>query len=285
MKKLIILLGVLGVSLSAPLIRLSDAPSLVLVLYRVSIAALLLLPWVLLRRRAELCSLGKRELFLCLGSGVCLGLHFGCYFEALRYTGIASAVTLVDTEVFFVALLLPALFRERVTRPGWLGILVTFAGSAVIALSDAGGGGNALLGDLLALAGAACMAGYTLIGRSCRRKLSTAVYTFLVYAAAAVTVLLLLLLAGTPLGGYPPVNLLTALGMAVFCTLLGHSVFSWGLKTVSPAFISTAKLLEPVFAALLGALLFRELPGLPVILGGLIVILGVFLYTRYGEKA
>ena len=42
MKKLLILLGVLGVSLSAPFVRISDAPSMVLVLYRVAIAALLL---------------------------------------------------------------------------------------------------------------------------------------------------------------------------------------------------------------------------------------------------
>ena len=284
MKKLIILLGVLGVSLSAPLIRLSDAPAMVLALYRVALAALLLLPWVLIRRRRELLGLGLRELCLCLLAGLFLGLHFACYFQALRYTGIASAVVLVDTEVFFVALLLPLLFRERVSPLGWLGILVTFGGSVLIAAADAAGGGNVLLGDLIALAGAACMAGYTLLGRACRRKLSTAVYTFLVYLSAAVTLLLIALLTGTPLGGYRPVNLLTALGMAVFCTLLGHSVFSWGLRYESPAFISTVKLLEPVFAAVLGVLLFREIPRLPVILGGAVVILGVFLYTRYGEK-
>ena len=56
MKKLLILLGVLGVSLSAPFVRISDAPSMVLVLYRVAIAALLLLPWALLRKLAAVLS-------------------------------------------------------------------------------------------------------------------------------------------------------------------------------------------------------------------------------------
>ena len=284
MKKLLILLGVLGVSLSAPFVRISDAPSMVLVLYRVFIAALLLLPWVLLRNRAELRRMGKASFWLSLVSGLFLGLHFTCYFEAIHHTSIASAVALVDTEVFFVAFLMLFLFRERIPRWAWIGILLTFAGSLLIALSDAGGGDNVLLGDLIALAGAACMAVYTIIGKRCRREISTTSYTLLVYSSAACTVLVILLCRGTPLLGYAPVNWLSALGMAVFCTLLGHSVFSWGLKYESAAFISTVKLLEPVFANVLGLLLFREIPKLQVVLGGCVVILGVYVYSHFAES-
>ncbi len=283
MKKLLILLGVVGVSLSAPLVRLSSAPSMVLVLYRVAIAAVLLLPYALLRNREELRRMSRKTLALCLLSGLFLGLHFTLYFEAIRHTSIASAVALVDTEVFFVAFLMLFLFREKIPLRAWLGILLTFAGSLLIALSDAGGGDNILLGDALALTGALCMAIYTMIGKVCRRELTTTAYTLLVYFSAALTVLVILLVRGTPPLGYEPVNWLTALGMAVFCTLLGHSVFSWGLKYESASFISTVKLLEPVFAALLGMLLFREVPRTQVILGGCIVILGVFVYTRFSE--
>ncbi|MBQ1367046.1 MAG: DMT family transporter, partial [Firmicutes bacterium] len=163
----------------------------------------------------------------------------------------------------------------------WIGIGVTFLGSVLIALTDAGSGKNVLLGDLIALLGAFCMAVYTMIGRKCRQKISTTTYTSLVYFSAAVTVLLILVFSGQPVFGYAPVNWWTALGMAVFCTILGHSVFSWGLKYESPAFISTAKLLEPVFASILGLILFREVPGVLVIIGGLIVISGIYIYTRF----
>jgi len=281
MKKLIIILGVIGVSISAPLIRLSDAPSMVLVCYRVAMATILLMPVVLIFRRAELLRLSYKDVLLCLSSGLFLGLHFTCYFEALRFTSIASAVVLVDTEVFFVAFMLLFLFKEKLSKWAWIGIGVTFFGSVLIALADAGSGKNVLLGDLIALLGAFCMAVYTMIGRKCRQKISTTTYTFLVYFSAAVTVLLILVFSGQPVFGYVPVNWWTALGMAVFCTILGHSVFSWGLKYESPAFISTAKLLEPVFASILGLILFREIPGVLVIIGGLIVISGIYIYTRF----
>ena len=86
-------------------------------------------------------------------------------------------------------------------------------------------------------------------------------------------------LSGTPLAGYGPVNGLTALGMAVCCTLLGHNVFSWGLKYLPPAFIATVKLMEPVFASVWGLLLFGERPGWLTVAGGA-AVLGVGLYAR-----
>lgn len=279
MKRLIVLLGVAGVSLSAVFVRWSTAPSLVLVFYRMAFSTLLMAP-VAAARRGEFRALRRRELLLSLLSGAFLGFHFTCYFEALRWTSIASAVVLVDTEVLFVALASVLILRKRLSRRAWAAVLLAFGGSVTVALADVSAGAGALRGNLFALSGALCMAAYTMLGTVCRRRLSTTVYTWLVYAAAAGIVLLAALAGRQPLTGWGPVNLLTALGMAVFCTLLGHSVFSWGLKFLPPAFISTVKLLEPVFASVWGLLLFAERPGFQVLVGGGVILLGIGLYSR-----
>lgn len=280
MKRLAVLLGVAGVSLSAVFVRWSTAPSLILVLYRVGMAAALLAPYTLLRHREELRALDRREVLLCLASGAFLGLHFAAYFESLRWTSIASSVVLVDTEVLFVALGTVLVLRQRLSGRAWLAVALAFGGSVVIAMADTAVGPDAVRGDIIALSGALCMAVYTMIGAVCRKNISTTVYTFLVYCSAALTVLVIALFGGLPLTGYGAENVLTALGMAVFCTLLGHSVFSWGLKYLPPAFISTAKLLEPVFASVWGLALFGERPGLLTLLGGAVIIAGVALYSR-----
>ena len=105
MKRLIVLLGVAGVSLSAVFVRWSTAPSLILALYRMAFSAALMAVPVLAGRRRELKSLTRRDVLLCLASGLFLGIHFAAYFGALRATSIASAVVLVDTEVFFLSLI------------------------------------------------------------------------------------------------------------------------------------------------------------------------------------
>ena len=283
MKRLLVLLGVAGVSLSAVFVRWSTAPSLVLALYRMALSASLLAPWTLLHHRTELGTLSRRDLLLCLASGAFLGLHFAAYFESLRWTSIASSVVLVDTEVLFVALGSVLLLKKKLPGRAWLAVALAFGGSVVIALADTAAGPDAVRGDLIALSGALCMAVYTMIGAVCRRRLSTSVYTFLVYTAAAVTLLAVTLGGGTPLTGHGAVNALTALGMAVFCTLLGHSVFSWGLKYLPPAFISTVKLMEPVFASVWGLLLFAERPSLLTVLGGAVIICGIALYSRANQ--
>ena len=283
MKRLIVLTGVVGISAAAVLVRWSTAPSMVLVLYRMTIAVLLLLPSVLLKGRGELKSMTKKEWLLTVAAGCCLGLHFSAFFESLRHTSIASAVLLSDVEVLFTALGSILIFRKKLNRQCWLAVALALIGAALVALADSGGE-SSLWGNALALGSTFLLALYTMIGASVRSRISNTTYTFVAYGCAAVTVLVISLVSGTPLTGYGVNNWLTALGMAVLCTLLGHSVFTWGLKYLPPAYISTVKLLDPVFSALWGLLLFAEKPSLQVIVGGVIVIVGVFLYGRATEE-
>ena len=278
MKKLIIILGVVGTSLSAVLVRFADAPSTVLVFYRMLFSVLLLAPVVLTRCRGEYKRMEKKHLFLCMASGLFLGIHFVCYFEALNRTSIAACVSLVDTEVFFVALGGTLFLREKLSGKGWLYIVLTFVGSVVIAAADVSGGG--LLGDLIAVAGAASSCIYTLIGRKLRTVMTTNAYTWIVYVFAGVVVLFASMTGGHPVVPIQPHDLWIALGLAVFCTLLGHSIFSWGLKYEKASFVSAVKLLEPVFASVLGFVFLREIPSLATVTGAMLIIIGISLLSR-----
>lgn len=282
--KLIVLLGVCGTSFSAVFTRISTAPSMVLVLYRMTIASLCLLPGVLTRHRGDWKTLDRKTVLLCISSGVFLALHFSSYFESIHRTSIAAATILGNTQVFFVAIIMLVLFHETLSKKSWYAIGITFLGGTVIALSGAGDGA-ALSGDLLALLCALLLACYTMIGHRCRRhNVSTSIYTFLVYSAAAVTVALILPCTGTLYFGHGYINWIAACGMVVFCTFLGHSIFSWGLKYEPPALVSTLQMLEPVGASLWGLMLFHEVPGITVMLGGILVIGGIIFYCRLMEE-
>lgn len=275
--KLIVLLGVGFTSLSAIFGRLITAPSLVSSMYRMAFSALILAVPALVKCRREILAAGRKNVLLCLLSGVFLGFHFALYLGSLKYTSIASSTVLIDMEVVFVALVL-LFFHERIPKRGVIGMLLALAGSVVIAAGDRGGGSHILFGDLLAITGAMATSVYTLIGRSERKHMSTTAYTFLVYTSAAATLLLSALLSGVTLTGYPPTDYLWIFMMTVCCTMLGHSVYSWALKYISAAFISTAKLCEPIFATLLGVLIISEIPKLNQIIGGIIVIFGILIY-------
>lgn len=277
--RLVLFLGVLGASFSSIFVRWSAAPSLVTATGRLGWTVLLLLPGVLRRHRAELLAATRRDLLLCALSGACLAAHFSTWFESLKWTSIASSTVLVSTEVIFSALGFALFLHGRIPRLGVAAIALAFAGSAVLALSDAGGGG-ALAGDLLAVLAAVAVAVYTLIGQVQRSRQSTTVYTFLTYLSCLLVLLALDAATGTPVLGWGLRETAVGLLLAVFCTLLGHSLFSWSLKWLSPAYVSAVKLCEPIFAFLLGLLLFGE--GIAPLqgVGAVAILAGVLLYTK-----
>ena len=279
----IVMLGVLGASTSSLWVRFSDAPSLTLAFYRMAFAAILLCVPVLLKFRKELFSIGKKTLFSCILSGVFVSFHFWLYFLSVHKTTLSAATLLANLEVFFVGFFMFFAFGEKLSRNNIFGIVLTLLGSAVLCVGDGLFGGS-LIGDLFAFGAGLAVAVYTVIGRRVREgeaKLSTTTYTFLVYLSAAVTLGILCIFTKTPIIGYANtgMNMLMGLGLTVFCTILGHSIFSWGLKYLKAALISTMKLAEPVFATVCGILLFAEMPQFMTVLGGFIIILGVWLTT------
>ena len=121
---------------------------------------------------------------------------------------------------------------------------------------------------------------YTLIGRIVREELSTTVYTYLVYCACAASLLPVCALQGYHLFDYGLSAPIVGLLLAIFSTILGHSIFSWCLKFFSPAFVSASKLLEPVVAAVFAAFLFGEIPAPMMVFGGVLILAGVLYYSK-----
>lgn len=278
----VLLLGVLGISISAILVRYSQAPSVITAVYRLGWTVLLLLPVVLFKFRKELLQVRGRDVLMCTLSGICLALHFLTWFESLKWTGVAVSTVLVSTEVIFTALGLALFLKGKIPPLGVVAIVMAFGGSAVLALAG-GGQDSVLYGNLLALAAAFFVALYTLIGRIQGGYLSTTIYTFLTYLACFLTLLIMALASGTPLVGYGAREWLIGLGLAVLCTLMGHSLFSWCLKFLSPAYVSAVKLCEPVFSGALAVPLFGEIPT-PVQLLGAVIILGAVLLYTWAER-
>ena len=289
--KLFVLLGILGVSCSSIFIRFTDAPAMVVVFFRMAFAAVPLAVLVLSRRelREELKDLGIRPILGALLSGVFLAMHLTAYVESVHLTTITSATLLVDTEVLFVALASVLLFREKISRPGMIGILLALAGSVMLSAGDLLPGqakglivmenaGTHIRGDLFALLGAVFLAVYTLLGSRLRKSFSTISYTFLAYAGASAVLLCACLVTSVPLTGWSADDYFYSFLMTVFCTYLGHTIFNWGLRYLPAPFISTCRLGEPVVATILAVVVFGEVPGPHQIIGGVIVLAGLYIY-------
>ena len=277
-----IVVGIMGISLSAIFVKYSTAPSAVTAAFRLCWTVLLMSPivWGKGDVREELLHISKKEFILSAISGLFLAIHFVLWFESLQHTSVASSTSIVCTEVIWVALGFCLFLKGRLLKKAMLAIGITFAGSLLIAYADSSAGGVHLYGDFLALVAAIAVAVYTLVGRMVRKNVSTNVYTYVVYSSCAIVLLLTCLVQGLRLFEYGMSAVVVGFLLSVFSTILGHSIFSWCLKYFSPAFVSASKLCEPVVAAIMAGILFGEMPVVLQVIGGAMIIGGVYYYSR-----
>ena len=279
---IMIVVGVLGISLSSIFVKYSMAPSAVTAAYRLLWTVVLMTPVTFGSReiRTELFQVNPKTLLLSCLSGLFLAIHFTLWFESLRHTTVASSTTIVCTEVIWVSLGYALFLKGKMSLKEIMTIGVTLGGSVLIAFADSGSGGTHLYGDILSLLAAIAVAVYVLIGREVRKTASTTVYTYIVYSSCAAVLLLMCLIQGNALWGYGISGIIVGLLLAVFSTILGHSIFSWCLKYFSPSFVSASKLCEPVAAAILAGFLFGEIPSAMQLAGGILILGGVLYYSR-----
>ena len=283
---IMVVIGLLGVSLSSIFVRLADGPSVVTAACRILWTVLLLTPVALGTKsiREEIFRAEKKSVLLCILSGICLAAHFTSWFESLKHTSVASSTAIVCTEVIWVSIGFCLFMKGKMNWKVILCIAVMVGGSMLIAFSDSMTGQNQLYGDFLAVVGAVSVAGYTLIGKEMRKSMTTTAYTYIVYVTCALVLVGAVLLQGYGVSDFSIRTVGAGFFLGVVSTILGHSVFSWCLKYFSPSFVSGVRLLEPVIASVVAVFLFKEIPAVMQVLGGVIVLLGVFAYSKYEQE-
>lgn len=275
---LVVLVGVLAAGFSSIFTKLAEAPPLIIAAYRLGFTVLLMATPTYLTGRKELRQVGGKELSLACLAGLFLAMHFAVWITSLQYTSVASSTVLVTMQPLFVISGGYFLYGERIGKVGLLGAALALTGSMLIGINDFQIGGQALWGDILAFAGAIFIAVYVLIGRKLRATMSVLPYTFLVYGSATIILVLMNLFYGSAFYPYPTMTWFWFLCLAVFPTLLGHSLFSWALKYVKAAVVSVSILGEPVGATILAYFIFHEVPSLMQLVGGSIIITGLFVF-------
>ncbi|MGG1632891.1 DMT family transporter [Rossellomorea sp. NRS-1567] len=281
---LLLAIGVISVSTSAILVKVSSAPAGVLAFYRLFFTVLLMSPVFFLKYVKELKVITLRDWMFSILAGVFLAFHFILWFESLNYTSVASSTVLVTLQPLFAFIGAYLFFQEKLTGRAIISAVLAVSGSIIISWGDFKISGSALWGDILALVACALVTGYLLFGQTIRKRLSLITYTYLVYAISSVVLFLYVMMRSESLGPYPKEDWVYFLLLAIIPTLLGHSLFNWSLKWLSTSTISMAILFEPIGASILAYWLLAEKVIMTQVVGGLVIIIGVTFFLIEERK-
>jgi drug/metabolite transporter (DMT)-like permease len=262
-------------------VRWAGVPGTASAFYRVLIAGTVLIPWRF-ARGATRPPPSATALWLAVAGGAFFALDLALWNTALMRTQAAVASILGNNTPFFVGMMSWLILRRRPRASFWIGLALALAGCLLIISADLRRGGPAgeLSGDLLALFASVFFAAYLMTTERIRTSMDTLTFNTLAIAGSIVTLLVLCIALGVPLTGYPPRAWLSLAALGLVTQLMAYYALVYALGHL-PATITSVGLLAQVPGTALLAMLFLGEPLSAVqVLGGAVVLAGIYVVNR-----
>jgi drug/metabolite transporter (DMT)-like permease len=217
-------------------------------------------------------------------AGLFLAGDLAVWHSSIKFTSVTNATLLANFSPVFVAFGAWVLFRERFSLLFYLGIATAIVGAVILIGSGFNLGGQHLVGDGLGLLAAVFYAGYMLTVKQLRRDFSTATIMAWGGLATCLALLPVTVLAGEKLLAVTLGGWAVLAGLALSAQLGGQGLITFALAHLPAPFSSVSLLLQPVVAPLLAWGILSEPLGLWQVVGGAIVLAGIFL-ARWSSRS
>jgi drug/metabolite transporter (DMT)-like permease len=272
-----LILGVLGIGSSGPIIAKAIMPIPTMIFWRNLVGALIMMPFAIARgewkTKAQLNAVRWSVL-----AGTLLATHFICFFWAMKLTSVATGVALTATQPIFAAIFIK-LAGGHIPKKSIGGMVIAFLSVVAITGIDLNISIRAFQGDLLAVFGGAVGAGYMIIGANAQKIISTSTFTTVCYSTCAILIFPIVLFTNSNLTGYSGTEWLLLAGLIIGAQFLGHTLFNFTLKRVSPAVVSLVVFFEVPVSALLAFAWIGQQPPAGTIPGIIGLLFGCTLFV------
>ncbi|MDF3006111.1 MAG: family transporter [Oscillospiraceae bacterium] len=255
-------------------IKLISWNAMVLGGFRSAIAAGVL--WVVLCKSGNPRPVINRHTLL---TGFFLGSTCSLFVAANKLTTAANAIVLQSANPVFVLLFCALLKHERITKRDATVVAIVMGGVALFFLDELSPGG--ILGNILALLSAVMLASafvFACGSGSLHEGMSGVLFGHLFSALVGLPFVFI----------FPPQLSWTSVGSILFLGLfqlgIPYALFAVGTRYCPPIAVSLICMLEPIFNPVWVALFLHEIPGLPAIVGGVIVIVTLALWCVDNSK-
>ncbi|MCM8900262.1 DMT family transporter [Caldicoprobacter algeriensis] len=264
----------------------AGVPPFTMAFLRFLIASLILLP--ILKRLQPDTNIRKEDKVPLMLSAL-FGVTIYFLFETwgIKLTSAASASMIVASIPVFTICAEYVIYKNSISPIKWLGVLMSITGVYFIIKRGQPSENNpqALWGNLLMIGACLSWVAYILISKGLNSRLSGLALTTYQSLFGALFLLPLALLERNLWRPIPPIAWINIIYLAVFCSAISYFLYIYSLSHLDSVVVSSYVNLIPVVSALGGTFILGEEITLQQILGGLIVIAGVYVVNLKKEEA
>ncbi|MGZ1665048.1 DMT family transporter [Staphylococcus argenteus] len=256
-------------------IALNDFSAESLSAFRLILATIILLPFVIIKK---LPTPELRDIPVIFILGFC---GFVIYHTALNFgeTLISAGISgiLVSTTPIFSSALAYIFLKEQFSKWNWLSSLVAFIGISIISISKDDYTTINVLGVFIILLASFSESLYFIFQKKYIEKYGFIAFTLYTIMASSPFMLIFIPEIINDIHGATFTSIVSVLYLAIFPTIIPYILLAYIVKSVGVSDATMSLYLTPIVSLLLSYLLLDELPTTLAIIGGLITLLGVSL--------
>jgi drug/metabolite transporter (DMT)-like permease len=266
-------------------IALRELPPLVVAGVRTALAGILILPvyfWFRSRRSQPDWTRRDIPILLVLGLfGVILNQVF--FVVGVGRTSVAHAAIMIGLTPLLVLAMATIVGQEKLSAGRLVGMATALGGVLVLQLAPSSGKARpTLIGDLLVFLAALTFSAFTVLNKRLSRSFTAVTVNTFAFAGGGLALLPLTgwQASGVALDRVSPTAWASVVFMAAFPSVLAYVTYSHVLQYVPASRVSAFSYLQPVIATMLAIPALDEHPTPSLVIGGALVLLGVFLTER-----
>ncbi|MBO8712286.1 DMT family transporter [Staphylococcus aureus] len=256
-------------------IALNDFSAESLSAFRLILATIILLPFVIIKK---LPTPELRDIPVIFILGFC---GFVIYHTALNFgeTLISAGISgiLVSTTPIFSSALAYIFLKEHFSKWNWLSSLVAFIGISIISISKDDYTTINVLGVFIILLASFSESLYFTFQKKYIEKYGFIAFTLYTIMASSPFMLIFIPEIINDIHGATFTSIVSVLYLAIFPTIIPYVLLAYIVKSVGVSDATMSLYLTPIVSLLLSYLLLDELPTTLAIIGGVITLLGVSL--------
>lgn len=250
---------------------------------RASIAATVFLVWIFFKKKYKIKIENNDYWKLIILGLINIPINQFLFFQAISRTtapNVSLAYALTPIFVFIIAFFY---LKEKLSIMRLLGIAIAVIGT-IILLSEKGlkFTEDGIFGDVLALIASLSWAFYTIIGKQLIQKYNPIYITGLAMIIGFLLYVPIFFLLDVQFQGVEisTINWMELIYLGTFTSAIGYAIWYYALTKIDASKLSVYNNLQPALTAILALLIFGTPITLIFIIGGTLIIVGVFITQR-----
>jgi drug/metabolite transporter (DMT)-like permease len=267
---------------AAILVKSAHAPGIVTAFYRMAIGTAVLIIPFLISFKTNKTRMPVLGIVFAAAAGVCFAGDMAFWATAVVLSNATIPTLTANLAPLWVGFGTVFIFREKLKPGFWLGLVISIAGMILLIHRDLKGNSHITAGALMGMAAGVFYGIFYLVSQQGRKLINTLRFLFIFTISSAIILTVLMFAFGYKFTGYDHFTWWMFVAIGIGVQVCGWFLINFSQGYLPASTVAPTLLGQPVLTFFLAALLLKEHLSAWHIVGGSIVVIGIYLvhYSR-----